>query len=221
VVGSGGIIPPPAGYLERLRENCSAHDILLIFDEVISGLGRFGGLTAAELFDVEPDILTLAKQLTNGAVPMGAVIASSDIYQAFMDAGGPDFLLEFPHGYTYSGHPVACAAAMAALDILVAEKLPQRVAAMAPHFEEALHQLRGYPHVSDIRNLGFAGALHLEPCPGEPARRPFDVALRMWEKGFYVRCAVDTIQLGLPFVMRAEQIDSLVTALGETLAELA
>ncbi len=221
VVGSGGVIPPPVGYLARLREICTAHDILLIFDEVIAGLGRCGELTAAQHFGVQPDILTLAKQLTNGAVPMGAVVASNGIYQAFMDAGGPDYLLEFPHGYTYSAHPVACAAAQAALDILVGEQLPQRVTQMAPHFEEALHQLKGAPHVSDIRNYGFAGALQLEPCPGEPARRPFEVALRMWEKGFYVRCGADTIQLGPPFVIATEQVDSLVTALGETLAELA
>ncbi|NQX88111.1 MAG: aspartate aminotransferase family protein [Halioglobus sp.] len=221
VVGSGGVIPPPVGYLQQLRQICSANDILLIFDEVISGLGRCGALTAAERFDVQPDILTLAKQLTNGAVPMGAVVASRDIYQTFMDAGGADYQLEFPHGYTYSGHPVASAAALAALEILVTEALPQRVVAMSPHFEEALHQLRGSPHVVDIRNYGFAGALHLAPCPGEPARRPFDVALRMWEKGFYVRCGADTIQLGLPFVMATAQIDSLLAALGETLVELA
>ncbi len=221
VVGSGGVIPPPVGYLKRLREICSANDILLVFDEVISGLGRCGALTTASLFDVEPDIMTLAKQLTNGAVPMGAVLASGEIYHTFMEAGGPDYLLEFPHGYTYSAHPVACAAAMAALDILTGEDLPQRVVDMAPYFEGALHQLRGAPHISDIRNFGFAGALHMEPFPGEPARRPFDVALRMWEKGFYVRCGADTVQLGLPFVIEAGQIDSLVSALGETLAELA
>jgi len=221
VVGSGGVIPPPVGYLERLREICSAHDILLIFDEVIAGLGRCGGPTAAEVFGVVPDILTLAKQLTNGAVPMGAVAVRGDIYQTFMASGGPEYLLEFPHGYTYSGHPVACAAGLAALDILEREALPQRVAELAPYFEEGLHRLRGSPHVSDIRNYGFAGALQLEPHPGEPARRPFEVALRMWDKGFYVRCGADTIQLGPAFVMETGQIDSLLTALGETLVELA
>jgi len=221
VVGSGGVIPPPAGYLRRLREICSANDILLIFDEVIAGLGRCGGLTAAAVFDVTPDILCLAKQLTNGAVPMGAVVARGDIYQTFMDSGGPDYLLEFPHGYTYSGHPVACAAALAALTILEDEALPRRVAERAPQFEAGLHQLSGAPHVSDIRNFGFAGALQLEPHPGEPARRPFEVALRMWEKGFYVRCGADTIQLGPAFVMETGQVDSLLSALGETLDELA
>lgn len=221
VVGSGGVIPPPVGYLKRLREICSANDILLIFDEVITGLGRCGGVTAAAVFDVVPDLMTLAKQLTNGAIPMGAVVATADIYQAFIDKGGPDYMLEFPHGYTYSAHPVACAAATAALDLLQQEELPQRVALMAPYFEEALHQLKGLPHVSDLRNFGFAGAVQLAAYPNEPARRPFEVALRMWEKGFYVRYGGDVISLGLPFVMETSHIDSLLSALGETLVELA
>jgi beta-alanine--pyruvate transaminase len=138
-----------------------------------------------------------------------------------MDKGGPDYLVEFPHGYTSSGLPVACAAALAALDILQQERLPQRVATMAPYFEDAMHQLKGLPHVSDIRNYGFAGALQLEAYPNKPNRRPFEVAQRMWQKGFYVRYGGDTIQLGLPFVMQTSQIDSLLTALGETLVELA
>ena len=221
VAGSTGVIPPPAGYLQRLREICAANDILLIFDEVITGLGRCGGLTAAEVFDVVPDIMTLAKQLTNGTIPMGAVVAKSDIYQTFMEQGGPDYMLEFPHGYTYSGHPVACAAAIAALDLLQKEELPQRVARMAPYFEDCLHTLKGSPHVCDIRNFGFAGALQLEAYPGEPARRPYEVAQRMWEKGFYVRYGGDCIQIGLPFVIETPQIDSLLSALGETLVELA
>ncbi|MEZ5572491.1 MAG: aspartate aminotransferase family protein [Halioglobus sp.] len=220
VVGSGGVIPPPAGYLQRLRDICTANNILLIFDEVITGLGRCGGFTAAAVFDVVPDIMTLAKQLTNGAIPMGAVVATADIYQTFMDKGGPHYLLEFPHGYTYSGHPVACAAALAALDILEQEELPQRVAKMAPYFEDGLHQLKGMPRVSDIRNFGFAGAVQLEPYRNEPARRPFEVAMRMWEKGFYVRYGGDVIALGLPFVMEKAHIDSLLSALGDTLLEL-
>ena len=221
MIGSGGVIPPPVGYLQRLRDFCTANDILLIFDEVITGLGRCGGLTAADVFGVVPDIMTLAKQITNGAVPMGAVVARAEIYQTFMDKGGPDYMLEFPHGYTYSGHPVACAAANAALALLQREALPQRVASMAPYFEDALHQLQGAPHVTDIRNFGFAGAVQLQPYPGEPARRPFEVAMRMWEKGFYVRYGGDVISLGLPFVMETAQIDSLLSALGDTLAELA
>jgi beta-alanine--pyruvate transaminase len=221
MAGSAGVIPPPAGYLQRLRDICTANDILLIFDEVITGLGRCGGLSGAEVFGVVPDIMNLAKQLTNGVIPMGAVVASSEIYQTYMDQGGPDYMLEFPHGYTYSAHPVACAAGIAALDILERDQLPERVAELAPYFEDGLHQLRGSPHVADIRNYGFAGALQLQAHPGEPARRPYEVGMRMWEKGFYVRYGGDTIQLGLPFVIEKPQIDSLLSALGETLVELA
>jgi beta-alanine--pyruvate transaminase len=220
MAGSAGVIPPPAGYLQRLRDICSANDILLIFDEVITGFGRCGAMTGADAFGVVPDIMNVAKQLTNGAIPMGAVIARDEIYQTFMEQGGPDYMLEFPHGYTYSAHPVACAAGLAALDILVREQLPQRVARLAPYFEEGLHALQGEPHVTDIRNFGFAGALTLRAYPGEPARRPFEVAMRMWEKGFYVRYGGDTVQLGLPFVIEKAEIDSLLEALGGTLREL-
>jgi len=220
LAGSAGVIPPPAGYLQRLREICDANDILLIFDEVITGFGRMGAMTGAEAFGVTPDIMNVAKQLTNGAIPMGAVIASAEIYNTFMAQGGPDYMLEFPHGYTYSAHPVACAAGLAALDVLARENYPARVASMAPYFEDALHQLRGKPHVNDIRNYGFAGALTLAAHPGEPARRPYEVAMRMWEKGFYVRYGGDTIQLGLPFIVENAEIASLCTALGESLDEL-
>ena len=215
--GSAGVIPPPEGYLKRVAEICKANDILLIFDEVITGLGRCGGNTAAAVFGVTPDIMTLAKQLTNGVIPMGAVVASETIYQTFMAAGGPDYALEFPHGYTYSAHPVACAAGLAALELLESEQLPQRVAALAPYFEDALHELRGKPYVTDIRNFGFAGALQLEAYPDEPLKRPFEVAMRMWKKGFYVRYGGDTLQMGLPFIFEKSDIDSLITALGECL----
>jgi beta-alanine--pyruvate transaminase len=221
MAGSAGVIPPPAGYLQRLRDICTANDILLIFDEVITAFGRCGAMTGADAFGVVPDIMNVAKQLTNGAIPMGAVIARDEIYQTFMQQGGPDYMLEFPHGYTYSAHPVACAAGLAALDILEREQLPARVASLAPYFEEGLHQLRGAPHVTDIRNFGFAGALSLHAYPGEPARRPFEVAMRLWEKGFYVRYGADTLQLGLPFVIEKHEIDSLLSALDESLRELA
>ncbi|WP_116365113.1 aspartate aminotransferase family protein [Parahaliea mediterranea] len=221
MAGSAGVIPPPLGYLKRLREICDANDILLIFDEVITGFGRCGAMTGAEAFGVVPDILNVAKQLTNGAIPMGAVIAHGDIYHTFMEQGGPQYMLEFPHGYTYSAHPVACAAGIAALDILEQEQLPARVAQLAPYFEDGLHQLQSAPYVTDIRNCGFAGALQLQAYPGEPARRPFEVAMKMWEKGFYVRYGGDTVQMGLPFVIETTAIDSLLSALGETLRELA
>lgn len=222
MAGSAGVIPPPVGYLQRLRDLCDANDILLIFDEVITGLGRCGANTGAQAYGVTPDILNLAKQITNGAIPMGAVVATREIYETFMANGGPDYALEFAHGYTYSGHPVACAAGLAALEVLTREKLPERVAAEAPYWEALLHDnLDDKPHVADVRNYGFAGALTLEAYLGEPMRRPFEVAMRMWEKGFLVRYGGDTIQLAPHFVMEREQMASLVGALSETLAELA
>ena len=221
MAGSAGVIPPPKGYLQRLREICDANDILLIFDEVITGFGRCGAMTGADAFGVVPDILNVAKQLTNGAIPMGAVIARQGIYETFMEHGGPEYALEFPHGYTYSAHPVACAAGLAALDVLVRERLPERVAQEAPYFEALLHdQLTGKPHVTDIRNYGFAGAVTLAPHPGEPMKRPFEIAMRMWEKGFLVRYGGDTIQLAPHFVMERAQMDSLVGALADSLTEL-
>jgi beta-alanine--pyruvate transaminase len=220
MAGSAGVLPPPVGYLDRLRGICDANDILLIFDEVITGFGRCGAMTGADAFGVVPDILNVAKQLTNGAVPMGAVIASRDIYDTFMAHGGPEYALEFAHGYTYSGHPVACAAGLAALDVLVDEALPQRVHQEAPFFEEVLHDvLADKPFVTDVRNCGFAGAITLDAYPGEPLRRPFEIAMRMWDKGFLVRYGGDTIQLAPHFVMEREQITSLIQALGESLIE--
>jgi beta-alanine--pyruvate transaminase len=221
MAGSAGVIPPPVGYLKRLREICDQHNILLIFDEVITGFGRMGSNTGAEEFGVTPDILNVAKQLTNGAVPMGAVIVKGDIYQTFMDNGGPDYMIEMPHGYTYSGHPVACAAALASLDILEKDNLIPRVKEMSPIFEDALHSLKGTQYISDIRNYGLAGALQIEPYPGEPARRPYEIAMKCWEKGFYVRYGGDTIQLGLPFIVENQQIDDLINAIGESINELA
>ncbi|OXY80857.1 aspartate aminotransferase family protein [Oceanimonas doudoroffii] len=220
LAGSAGVIPPPVGYLQRLREICDRHDILLIFDEVITGFGRMGSMTGAEEFGVVPDIMNVAKQLTNGAVPMGAVICKGEIYHTFMEQGGPDYMLELPHGYTYSGHPVACAAALASLDILQQDRLIDRVKEMAPVFEQALHGLKGTRYVSDIRNYGLAGALQIESHPGEPARRPYEIAMKCWQKGFYVRYGGDTIQLGLPFIVEREEIDRLVNALGEAIGEL-
>ena len=220
LAGSAGVLPPPKGYLQRLREICDQHDILLIFDEVITGFGRMGSMTGAAEFGVTPDIMNVAKQLTNGAVPMGGVIVKGEIYQTFMEQGGPDYMLELPHGYTYSGHPVACAAALAALDILEQEGLVDRVRQMSPVFEDALHSLKGTRHISDIRNYGLAGALQIEHYPGEPARRPFEIAMKCWEKGFYVRYGADTIQLGLPFIVEKEEIDRVVNVLGEAIGEL-
>ena len=219
--GSAGVLPPPQGYLQRLRELCDKHNLLLIFDEVITGFGRCGAMTGADAFGVIPDILNVAKQLTNGAVPMGAVIASTEIHETFMANAGPDYVLEFAHGYTYSAHPVACAAGLAALDILVKEDLPQRVADEASYFEALLHdQLIGKPFVSDVRNYGFAGAITLKPKGDEPLRRPFEVAMAMWERGVLVRYGGDTIQMAPHFVMQREQMDQLVGTLADCLAKL-
>ena len=221
MAGSAGVIPPPAGYLQKLRDICDANDILLIFDEVITGFGRCGAMTGADAFGVVPDILNVAKQITNGAIPMGAVIARAGIYDTFMAHGGPDYALEFAHGYTYSAHPVACAAGLAALDVLTREALPQRVAEEAPFFEALLHDaLADKPYVSDVRNYGFAGAITLDPYPGEPLRRPFEVAMKMWEKGFLVRYGGDTIQLAPMFVMERPEMESLIGALADSLREL-
>ena len=219
--GSAGVLPPPQGYLQRLRDLCDKHHLLLIFDEVITGFGRCGAMTGADAFGVTPDILNVAKQLTNGAVPMGAVIASTEIHQTFMDNGGADYVLEFAHGYTYSAHPVACAAGLAALDVLVEEQLPQRVAEEAPYFEALLHdQLSDKPFVLDVRNFGFAGAITLEAKGDEPLRRPFEIAMAMWKRGVLVRYGGDTIQMAPHFVMQREQMDQMVCTLADCLTEL-
>ncbi len=219
--GSSGVVIPPQGYLKRLREICTQHDILLIFDEVITGFGRAGSLFGATAFDVVPDILNVAKQITNGAVPMGAVIVKEDIYRTFIETGGPEYMLEFPHGYTYSAHPLACAAAMAALDVLEKENLVARVAELAPYFENAVHGLKGLKYITDIRNYGLAAGLTIEAIPGEPARRPYEIAMKCWEKGFYVRYGGDTIQLAPPFIVEKDEIDRLVNALGDVIHSLA
>lgn len=221
MAGSAGVLPPPVGYLRRLREICTAHNILLIFDEVITAFGRCGAMTGADAFGVVPDILNTAKQITNGAIPMGAVIARKEIYDTFMQQDAPEHLLEFFHGYTYSAHPVACAAALANLDILEKEALPQRVAEKAPILEEAIHALHGLPNITDIRNYGFAAAITLEPKNGDPTLRPFEVGMRMWDKGFYVRYGGDTVQLGLPFVIKDAEIEQLCAALGDAVRESA
>lgn len=218
--GSAGVVIPPKGYLQRLREICTAHNILLIFDEVISGFGRSGAWTGAEAFGVKPDILNFAKQITNGVQPLGGVVVGREIYDTFMAAGGPDYMLEFPHGYTYSAHPVACAAGLATLDLLEREHSIERVAELAPQFENAVHSLRGARHVADIRNFGLAAGLTIAAAPGEPAKRPYQVAMAMLEKGFYVRYGADTIQLAPPFISTPAQIDSLVNALGEALGQV-
>ncbi len=221
MAGSAGVIPPPVGYLNRLREICDQHNILLIFDEVICAFGRMGAKTGAEAFGVTPDMINIAKQMTNGTIPMGAVIAKQEIYDTFMEQGGPEYMVEFPHGYTYSAHPVACAAGLAALEVLQTDKLIERVKDHSPYFEESVHNLKGCKHVTDIRSYGFAAGFTIDPVPGEPALRPYQIAMKMWQKGFYVRYGGATIQLGLPFTSERAEIDALLSALGETFNEIA
>lgn len=220
LVGSGGVIPPPVGYLKRLRELCTQHNILLIFDEVITGFGRLGAKTGAEAFEVEPDIMVFAKQITNGTQPLGGIVVSDEIYNSFMQTEAPDYLLELAHGYTYSAHPVACAAALATLDLLEKDQLIERSNAMAPVLEDAIHGLKGLKYISDIRNYGLAGALTIESAPGEPALRPYQIAMKCWEKGFYIRYGGDTIQLAMPFIAEKQEIYDVINAVSDSIGEL-
>lgn len=215
--GSGGVIVPPKGYLKRLREICDQHNILLIFDEVITAFGRVGAYTAAEKFEIVPDMLNFAKQVTNGAQPLGGVIVKKEIYELFMQHGGPEYMLEFPHGYTYSAHPVACAVALATLKLLEQEKIMERVNHLTPYFENTVHSLKGAKHLTDIRNCGLAAGFTFAAVPGEPAKRPYEIAMQCLEKGFYVRYGSDTIQIAPPFTIEKSEIDSLVNALGESI----
>lgn len=215
--GSAGVIVPPTGYLQRLREICDANNILLIFDEVITGFGRMGKATGAQFFGVTPDIMNVAKQVTNGAIPLGAVIASREIYQTFMGQATPEYAVEFGHGYTYSAHPVACAAGLASLELLARENLIQQSAELAPHFEKALHGVKGASHVLDIRNCGLAGAIQIAPRDGDAIVRPFEVGMKLWKEGFYVRFGGDTLQFGPTFNAKPEDLDRLMGAVGDAL----
>ncbi len=215
--GSGGVVIPPKGYLNKLRTICDKHDILLIFDEVITGFGRTGHAFGADAFGVIPDIMTLAKGLTNGCVPMGAVVSSREIYQTFMQHGGSEYNPEFPHGYTYSAHPVACAAALASMEVFEKQKMVQKVAELSPYFEQQIHQLKGLKHVVDIRNFGLAGAIEIDTFGNEPAKRPFEIFRRCWDAGMFVRCGGNTIQLAPPFISTKEQIDELFNVLSDAI----
>lgn len=220
ISGSAGCIVPPTGYLQRLREICDQHDILLIFDEVITGFGRLGTWTAAEYFGVTPDILNFAKQVTNGAIPLGGVVASHEIYSAFMQQDLPEHAIEFTHGYTYSAHPVACAAALAALEVLEKKNLLAQSAALAPSFEKMLHGLKGAPHILDIRNCGLIGALQLAPRDGDATIRGFELGMKLWKESFYVRFGGDTLQFGPMFNSTEADIDRLMNAVGDALYQV-
>ncbi|MDA1011404.1 MAG: aspartate aminotransferase family protein [Proteobacteria bacterium] len=208
VAGSTGVLVPPVGYLQRLREICDKYGILLIFDEVITGFGRTGKAFAADTFGVTPDMITFAKGVTNGAVPMGGVIVSEKIYHAFLN--GPEEQIEFFHGYTYSGHPLASAAAVATLDIYKEEELFERSKELAPYFEEALHSLKGLPNVIDIRNLGLMGGIELDPIPGSPGKRGNDTFVTCYQNDVLVRAAGDTIALTPSFIASKHHIDKII-----------
>ncbi|MBK5568899.1 aspartate aminotransferase family protein [Ensifer sp. SSB1] len=207
VAGSTGVLIPPKGYLQKLREICTKHGILLIFDEVITGFGRLGTPFAAQYFDVKPDIITTAKGLTNGVIPMGAVFVTSEIHDAFMN--GPEHMIEFFHGYTYSGNPIASAAALGTLDTYKEEGLLTRAAELAPYWEEGLHSLKDCPNVIDIRNLGLIGAIELQPIAGEPTKRAFSAFLKAYESGLLIRTTGDIIALSPPLIISKAEIDEL------------
>ncbi len=218
MAGSAGVLVPPKGYLERLRQICDKHGLLLIFDEVITGFGRLGAPFAADLLGVVPDMICLAKGLTNGTVPMGAVVVRKGIYEALMGAA-PENAIELFHGYTYSGHPLGAAAALASLDVFEEEGLYQRAQELSPYFEQAVHSLRELPHVLDIRNMGMVAGIELEPAPGRSMTRAFEAYLRCFEKGVLIRTTGDIIALSPPLIISKQQIDELVGTLGSVLRE--
>jgi beta-alanine--pyruvate transaminase len=218
VTGSGGVYPPPVGYLKRLRELCSKHGILLIFDEVITGFGRVGAPFAAQAFGVTPDLICCAKGLTNGAVPMGGVLVSHDLYDAFM-AGAPE-VIELFHGYTYSAHPLACAAALATLDVHQEMDLAGRTLAAAALWQEAIHSLRALPNVIDIRNVGLLGAVDLAPREGAPGARGNECAAACFDAGVLIRNSGDTLVLSPPLVISPAEIGQVFDTIGQALRRL-
>jgi beta-alanine--pyruvate transaminase len=218
VQASGGVLVPPKGYLRRLREICTRHGILLIFDEVITGWGRLGTPFAAQYFGVQPDLMTFAKGITSGAVPLGGVIVSDAVYQAFMGAKGGG--IEFFHGYTYSGHPLACAAGIAALETYEEEELFKNSSSLHEHFENGVHGLKGLPHVTDCRNLGMIGAVELAPRPGAPGERGYEAFEKCWDKGVYVRPVGDALCFCPPLIAEKKHLDQLFGTVAEVLKTL-
>jgi beta-alanine--pyruvate transaminase len=206
IAGSAGVLIPPKGYLERLRQICTRHGILLIFDEVITGFGRLGQPFGSQHFGVMPDLFTTAKGMTNATVPMGAVFIKDAIFEAFMQGGEG---IELFHGYTYSGHPLACAAGIATLDTYEEEGLLTRVSTIEKHWENAVHALKGAPHVVDIRNCGLMAAIELEPRAGQPGKRGYEVFVKAFEAGVLIRVTGDTIALSPPLIVERAQIERL------------
>jgi beta-alanine--pyruvate transaminase len=218
MAGSTGVIAAPKGYLKRLREICDKHGILLIFDEVITGFGRLGAGFATDYFGVMPDIVCTAKGITNGTIPMGGVFVRKHIYDAFMT--GPEGAIELFHGYTYSGHPVACAAALATLDTYQEDGLFQRAADLAPYWEDAVHSLKDARHVIDLRNLGLIAGIELEPLPGQPTKRAFEAFLKCFEAGVMIRTTGDIIALSPPLIIDKAEIDRIFTTIRDVLATI-
>ncbi|MGB8811595.1 MAG: aspartate aminotransferase family protein [Paracoccaceae bacterium] len=218
MAGSTGVLLPPRGYLEKLRAITKKHGILLIFDEVITGFGRLGSAFAAQHFNVLPDMMTTAKGLTNGVIPMGAVLTTADIHDAFMT--GPENMIELFHGYTYSGNPIAAACGIATLDVYKEEALFERAAELEGYWQDALHSLKGLPHVIDIRNMGLIGAVELEGLPGEPTKRAFEAFLRAYEKGILIRTTGDIIAMSPPLIISKGEIDTLIGTLADVLKTL-
>ncbi len=219
VAGSTGVLLPPKGYLQRLRDICDRHGILLIFDEVITGFGRVGAPFAATRFGVTPDLMTVAKGMTNGSVPMGAVFVRQPIHDAFMN--GPEHLIEFFHGYTYSAHPLACAAGIATLQTYAEDDLLTRGSRMEQRFGDAVHALKGLPHVIDVRNIGLVGAVELEPIEGEPGKRAFNVFLDCWNRGLLVRTTGDTVALSPPLIIEDSHIEQMLGTLADAIKRAA
>jgi beta-alanine--pyruvate transaminase len=217
MAGSTGVLPPPKGYLERLRAICDEHGILLVFDEVITGFGRLGAPFATQRFAVTPDIMTMAKGLTNGAIPMGAVAVNATIHDALMQ--GPPAAIELFHGYTYSGHPAASAALIATLAIYQRERLFDRARELEPYWQDAVHSLRQAPNVIDVRDIGVVGAVELSPLEGRPGARGYDVLCRAFAKGLLVRVTGDIIALSPPLIISEAQIDQLVDILRSAIAD--
>ncbi|TAK42730.1 MAG: aminotransferase class III-fold pyridoxal phosphate-dependent enzyme, partial [Betaproteobacteria bacterium] len=219
VACSAGVFVPPQGYLQRLREICDRHGILLIFDEVINAWGRLGKPFASEYFGVTPDLITTAKGITNGTVPMGAVFMKEDLYQAFMT--GPENAIEMPHGYTYSAHPVACAAGLGTMDVYEEEGLLTRVGEIAQYWEDAAHALKDCPNVVDIRNIGLIAAVELAPRAGAPGARGFEAHVKAFEKGAYIRVSGDILAFAPPLIIQKSEIDQLFGTAREVLKTLA
>ena len=219
VSGAGGVLVPPQGYLQKLRDICTKHGILLIFDEVICGFGRLGKPFASQYFGVTPDMITFAKGVTSGSVPLGGVIVKKEIYETFMKSSGAG--VQFFHGYTYSGHPLACAAAIGTLDTYAEENLFDRPNQLAQSFEEGVHSFKGAPHVIDCRNLGLIGAIELAPRPGAPGARGFEAFEKCWDKGVFVRPVGDNLAFCPPLICEKKHLEQMFGTVAEVLRTVA